>query len=317
MSDTIEFPLNDRTYYRKARDYANDQEYAKAVDAITKVKDDNSAVSYLHAFALYNLDEIEEALEVAEKFKDYYINDEKHALFYVLLLIENKIFLEAEAVISKYLPGVDSPFHKEWVMLNIELNNKRESYNQEIEKIKSDIRAALLEIDSYSTFEQASIIKQASMLVLEDLQIIAQNIFNNFNISPHNQRAFLEILIEKKDETEYIFNWFNQPKRIVPNQLNQFEDMPILDEIQETLNLQLEKSPHLVEGVFNEIVSDLLLLYPFAEDIIVDVPYWVASYVQQFSESSELSTEEMVSKEDTEMMIEWLDLLNKMANRTN
>lgn len=315
MSDTIEFPLNDYTYYNKAREHINNEEFKKAYETIIKVKDKNPAASYLEAFALYHLDEIEEALEVTLEHKEYYVDSEKHALFYVLLLLENDIFLEAEAHISNYLTNTQGSFHEEWKMLNIELYNQRERYNERIKKIKSETKMALLDIGSYSIFEQTEIIKSASMLDLIDLQTIAQSILNHYNLSPHNQRAFLEVLIGKNDSSKYLFTWFSQQKEIIPNQLKRFEETKELNEIDAVLTNKLTKHPHLFDLIFTEIVNDLLLLYPFSDEIVLDVEYWVMKYIQLFSEEFDDTFECGVSSVARNVMDEWFARLSQLANR--
>lgn len=316
MADKIEFPLNNEFYFKQAEEYMLNREYSKALEKIQKVNDESPDVYYLHGLILYYLEEYEEALDKLNEYKDIFLQDEKYALSYVMLLIKNKQFIEAEAIILEHLNTEIATFHSEWQLLEMELNSAREQYNKEIEQKKSQIKYALLNMSHISPLEQTQIISEANILDLFDLQPIAQEVFSNFNVTPLNQRAFLELLIEKKDDQEYNFYWFQQTKTLIPKNLSRFEDVPIISDIENILVTKLEKHPEYIEPLYIEIMNDLLMLYPFMEEIIRDSNYWVNLYLQHYSELLNLELNIEPVDEEQSDMLEWFFQLNKMANRT-
>lgn len=316
MGDKIEFPLNNEIYFKQAEEYMLKKEYGIALDKIQKVTDENPEVAYLHALILYYLEEYEEALEKLNEYKDSYLQNEKYALSYVMLLIKNKQFVAAEAIILEHLSIEMTTFHSEWQLLEMELHTSREQYNKEIEQKKSQIKYALLNMGYTSPLEQTQVITEAKILDLYELQPLAQGVLLNTQVTPLNQRAFLERLIEKKDTEEYNFYWFGQLKSLIPATLSRFEDTPIISDIENILVRKLEKHPEYIEPLYIEMMNDLLMLYPYVEDVIHDSNYWVNLYLNHYDDLYSLELDVDPKNKKQSDMQEWFLQLNKMANRT-
>jgi len=317
MGDKIEFPFNDKMYFKQAIAHIEKSEFERALEKIEKVyaNDKRHAVNHLYTSVLYTLERYGEALDIAKKAKDFYIKNEKNTILYTMLLIKNQLFLEAEVLIQQHLDDTVTVYKSEWENLQKELNLERELVNFEIDMQKKSTQKELFEIETYSPMKQAEIIRQARDLDLAVLQKAASKIFSHSYTTDVVQRAFLETLVEKEDTNEYIFPWFNQQRKIIPKALTVFEQVPLVSQMDELLAKKMEKAPSLFDVVKVEIMNDLLLLYPFIEETITDIDYWVDCYIAQFDFTDELDTHTTPQNAEQETMQTWISHLNQMAQR--
>ena len=129
------------------------------------------------------------------------------------------------------------------------------------------------------------------------------------------QRAFLELLVEKQDPDQYFFPWFNQQKEVVPREIERFDQVAIVQNLDDILSRKLHKYPSLFEVVKVEMMNDLLLLYPFIEEIVTDIDYWVESYIEHFDFSEQLKLETTPQTNEQLEMEKWLSHLHRVARR--
>ena len=317
MGDKIEFPFNDRMYFERAVEYIEKNNFEEALECIEKVyvNDKGTAVNHLYTLILYTLERYDEALEIANEQKDFYISQEKHATLYTMLLIKNQLFLEAEVLIQEHITELHSFYYSEWQSLERELNLERELVNFEIEMKKQATKKELIELDTYSPSKQTEIIQKARDLELQDLQQRASSVFTSPYISGMTQRAFLELLVEKQDPNKYLFPWFNQQKEVIPKEIHSFDQVEIVKKIDDLLSRKLHKYPSLFDVVKMEMVNDLLLLYPFIEDVVTDMDYWVDCYIEHFDFSDQLKIDTTTQIDEQIEMKSWINRLHQVAGR--
>ena len=317
MGDKIEFPFNNRMYFEQAVEHIEKNEFEAALECIEKVYAENKGniVNHLYTLILYTLDRFEEALEIASEQKDFYIEQEKHAVLYTTLLIKNQLFLEAEVLIQDHIINTYSFYYPEWHKLEKELELERELINFEIEMEKNRTKRELTELDSYSPMKQSEIVENARHLELRDLQISATLVFGNPYTSGVTQRGFLELLVEKKDTNEYLFPWFNQQRNIIPNELEVFDQTPTVKQMDQLLEEKLHKYPSMFELVKNEIINDLLMLYPFIEEVITDIDYWINCYIETMDVSNQLEIDTTPLSDEQKEIKKWVEHLNRLAQR--
>ncbi len=317
MGDRIDFPHNNQVYFEKATNHIAEQEFEQALHYLEKIyeTEQETNVNHLYTLVLYRLGRAEEALEIAQDKKEYYMQEESRAVFYTSLLIKNHLFLEAEVLIQNYLSDPTSPHYMEWKNVDQELMSERESVQRQVEIQRKETIKDLQQLTSYSALEQTEIVQKARILTLQELQEAASVLLIRPDLPPITQKAFLELLIEKEDPNEYTFHWLDGPRKIVPKQLKSFDQLSILKQVLNLLEQKLEKNPSYIEAIYTEILSDLLLLYPFVEEVITDADYWVDRYLGAFdlSTSWEETEEHLTSQEED--MNKWLDYLNQIAQR--
>lgn len=319
MGDKIEFPHNDRMYFEQAVNYVATNQFEEALNCMETVyaNEQNPTTNHLYTFILYTLGRYEEALEIADEQKAFYVENEKNSILYTIMLIKNQLFLEAEVLIQEGLLTIDPLLLEEWENLERELNSERERSHVEMEAQKKKTRSELREIASYSPIKQSEIIEEARALELEDLQEIAPTIFSNPMVSPLTQRAYLEGLVEKKDKQEYPFLWFNEQRKIIPSEIERFDQTPTVGQLDEILEKKLHKLPSLLEVVKVEMVNDLLLLYPFIEEVVTDLDYWVDCYISELDFSEQLDVDSQPKTEEQEKINEWVQKFHQMAHRVH
>ena len=232
------------------------------------------------------------------------------------MLIKNHLFLEAEVLIQNHLLHYLSPFHSEWQNADKELEKERSmaqlEKEQEILKCVKELHA----LESYPPIKQSEIIANAHIADLSDLQKVAERIFIDPQIPSTTQKALLELLIEKEDTQSYMFNWLEGPRKITPNELKLFDEVEVMKKIAPILESKLEKHPSFIKSIWTEMVNDLLILYPFADEIIINTDLWVELYLQTFDfiPTGEQKENQLTSSEKE--MKEWHDYLNQIAQRT-
>lgn len=317
MGNTLEFPFNNEMYFEKTIDYIENQEFEQALHCIEKVyaTDKSAEINHLFTLILYTLDRVEEALDIADEQKDFYLQEEKNTVFYTMILIKNHSFIEAEVLVQNHLSNEHSPYFMEWKNAHRELVLEKESVQFQVELQKKEALKGLQDIESYSGLKQVKAIKKARILELKELQNVAQTILFSPNVSTYNQKAFLELLIERKDSNEYIIQWLDGPRKIIPKDLKTFDQLPILDKLIEHIEEKLAKHPSSIDLIKTEMINDLLVLYPFIEEVIEDVDYWVNTYIDSFGLFNQEHIQKIPAAEEQKKMDKWLELLNQMAQR--
>ena len=180
---------------------------------------------------------------------------------------------------------------------------------------KEKTKKQLAEISHFSMLEQAEIIEDAKELELKDLQVVATLIFANPFVSGQTQRSFLEVLVEKKDDTIYQFPWFNQQVQIKPRDLHVFSEVNVVKNIDQLLEEKLAKYPSLLEIIKVEVINDLLLLYPFIDETITDLDYWIDYYIKQFDYAEEFNKDVTPHTKEESKMKKQLEQLDIIAQR--
>lgn len=319
MGHKIEFPHNDRVYFERAVGYFATDELDKALECMEMVQNNrkNAMGNTLYTFLLYTQERYEEALDVANDLKSIYIEYENYTLLYAQVLIKNQLFIEAELLIQEGLTEGNPGHREEWESIEIELENEREHVRLELEAEKERVRNALSDLASYSPIKQSEIIDNALVLDLDDLQEFAPAIFSNPMVSQMTQRAYLELLIENQDNSTYYFPWFNQQKEIIPNNLVRFDQVEIIKSLDNNLEQKTHKLPSLLEMVKVEMMNDLLLLYPFIEEVVTDMDYWVDCYISVLDYSKQLDVDAQPETAEQEQIKEWVQKFHQMANRVH
>ena len=317
LGDKIEFPFNNQMYLAKATACIENNDFEQALMYIKKIyaTEKNYAINYFYAFILFSLERYEEALEVADEYKELYLKSNEYILMYTLLLIKNHQFLEAESIIQKKKKDPLFSKKQEWQNIQQELRKERVSFQKELDLKRKETKNKLMQMDRYSLMEQVQLIEEAHSLELKDLQEVANQLLNHPYIPGQIQRGFLEVLIEKGDEQQYPFSWFNQMKKVCPKDLNTFNDLPVLQEIDWLLEEKLQKDPSLFQMIRTEIINDFLILYPFVEETITDTSYWVDLYIAYFKDLNSSDLDNSPTNPEQERLQQWFQQLNQIAQR--
>lgn len=321
MGDRIEFPHNQRMskmYFDEAIAFMDEEEDEKALEKIQKIYayDKSPDIVQLYASILAVLGRYEEALEMADTEKDLFINSGDFVMTYTVLLLLAERYMEAEYIIGKNIRKSLPSDQKNWQELYDWVKTAQRDAIENQRLRNESVKEMLLEIENYSIEEQFVLLKEAKSLNLSDLQEVAEVLFANSYISGQMQRFFLEILIEKQDPREYDFVHLKSFKTVKPSELYIFREDPHIKKVFAEVTKQLEKYPTLFQSVHVEVMSDLLRLYPFVDETVPDIPYFVNYYVTYYDVNNLVAEKMMASTEAQETVDEWLQFLNKIAGRT-
>lgn len=317
MGNRIEFPLNGKIYFKKGIKAFENGEKKKAIKYLDKAfkLTQSPEVNFYYAFVLASYKKYKKALKIMNKIEKSYINNEKQAIFYTEILIKNGKFVEAEHIIQNYQLNLTAREEDLWGKLAETLDKKRKSYNVENNSDKIKLVESLKNISTFPPLIQSKKIKEAKKLDLQDLQKLAPMILVDNQIDEISRRAYLELLIQRRDKEDYSFLWFGQIKNVSPIDLPRFDDIKIVHNIIKILKEKLIKFPDLYHLIETEIMHDLLLLYPFIEEVIKDVDFWIDLYVDHldFYEHNKKSRK-AVTKDELKMK-EMIDYLNTLSKR--
>lgn len=317
MGETIEFPHNQRMYFKEAKRALEANQLEQALEAIKNVydKDKGPEVIHLYSTILSLMEDDETALDIANEQRAFFLKQEDYTISYVLLLIKNKHYLEAETIIIENLENTQSILALQWQQANEELIRHRAESIRLQEQKNQGVKQALMRLETYQPVKQHEIIEGSRELPLLDLQEVAPKIFMSPFINGMLQRSLLEILIIKRDDEEYLFTWLNQQRTVKPIELTEFEQDTELNRILLELNQRTEKQPDLKEPIYTELISDLLVLYPFIGEIVTDIPYFVNYYISMFDPNQLIARNSHPENEEQRTLLKWIEHLNQLSGR--
>lgn len=170
----------------------------------------------------------------------------------------------------------------------------------------------LQNLEKYTYSEQKEIMETAKLLKLTDLQQVAPKIFNSPVLDMLTQRSFLEVLISKEDPTTYKIRDYNEYREIVPKDSYILIEHPYIRAISTEVEARLDKNPALNDMLHREIISVLSLFYPFIEEAIPDIQYFVDYFVEKYDINDTVTKDIEVKTVDQEKVDETLAILNQM-----
>ncbi len=316
MGQKIEFPLNGQTYLKQARALFVEDKLEDAIRCAKKAYelDQETETNRFYVHLLATAGKFEEALEIMNLEKEYYKSDEYYTSYYVNLLIKNNKFIEAEYLIQKYKKNAEGFHAIDWNILEQELINKRNMFNLEESQRNIQTKKSLAKLEQYPLMEQARYIHEASNLELSDLQELAPLIISNSNISGDIQRGYLEVLVQKRDSHTYLFPWFGEMRKVCPADLLEFEDIPIVRELTPIIEKKLHKHMDLHLLVKMEILNGLLLLYPYVEEVVTDLSFWIDSYITELDDLQVTNIERISVNQEQQEMKKWIKKLMKFSD---
>lgn len=317
LAEKINFPLDSEAYLRKGRNFFNAGKKVEAIKYIEKAYelDNDPQTNLFLACVLGHYHKYKEALEVMEQEKSFYIDNESHAMVYGKMLIKAHIFLEAEFIIQKYKNDPTKVNKVTWELLEQELIQEREAFNLKESTRKKRVKRTLRTLEEYSQMVQIRKIEEAKLLDLVDLQELAPTILVNADISEIVKRAFLELLIQREDQNSYSFLWFNEIRKVCPADLLNYSEITLVHELNERMEEKLAKYPDLYLRVQIELMHDLLLLYPYIEETITDIDFWIDAYISELDFFNHAKIERLVPTKEQEEMQKWIDYLNTLSQR--
>lgn len=317
MGKRIEFPHNNRMtqlFYEEAYDYILEKNQEKALDKIRMIYsyDKSAETVFLYSVILAANERYSAALDMANTKKSYYFEDESRLMRYTTLLIYNCQFIEAENIILNKSDRIYPENRKLWDEVYEIFKIVQKEYIIHIESLIEETKDKLHNLEKYTYSEQKEIMENAKLLKLTDLQKVAPKIFNSPVLDMLTQRSFLEVLIAKEDPTTYKIRDYNEYREIVPKYSYLLIEHPYINAICDEVSKRLEKNPTLSDMLHREILSVLSLFYPFIEEAVPDIQYFVNYFVQKYDINDTVTKDIEVKTIAQEKVDETIDILNQM-----
>lgn len=313
MGEKIEFPNNYSMYLKKAEQYLNLNEPIKALHYIELAYDikQEPNINTLYVSVLVQLERYSEALEIFEDIKDENIMKTKYVSLYLFLLIKNKRFIQAETYLTRLTSG-DQLSIDELSQMKILLEEEILIDEMERHQAKNELKKKLFALADLSREEQLKIVDEVSLLTPDELIKANPFIMSNPFVDPLAKSFYLQNLVAINADVEFEFETLGITKIINPSKLDSFNEESIVVQVNEQLDMQLEKNPSMLMSIKPELNFHLLKIYPFAKQVIENPVEWVKLYIHLYSfETENLEFDSRFSAREKKMM-EWIKKLSEM-----
>lgn len=316
MSKNFNFPHNNKVYIKNIISNTQNNKLEEALDLTKKVykEEKNFDNNYLYMYILSTLNRHSEAYEIARRFEEDYLKNDITRQAYILLLIKTHHFIKAEYHILQIEEAVKTS-KIDYNDLKEKLEDEKLKVENALQKRKNKIKLELLQIANYSEIVQQNIVRESHILELAILQKNANYIFMHPNLSQQIKKSYLEILIIKKDSNKYKIEWFNESMEVCPKKLKTFDELLSEMNFDSLLSTKLEKTPSLFEIIRYEMINDMLLLYPFVEETITNLNFWIDQYIKHFDSAYVVADEANINTQDKENMEKWIEKMHLLSHR--
>nr|WP_278842433.1 hypothetical protein [Melissococcus plutonius] len=289
MDNKISFPKNYERYIELGQAAMDAKNTEAALDYFLKAYaiHQDFSLNFLIVSMYLGSEQPKTALTIASELKKDYLSSVDSLEFYIQLLIQNHQFIEAHILINDQLLLKKTKNIKPFIALKKQVCQTELLYQQfETSKI-TELEQNLKILQTYSYFEQLTIIKQAVQLPKERFIKIGKEILLNSDVH-YLVCSWLLNEFEKLNLTEKIcFLWIDQKTyQVIPANIGD----PMDSEICQRVLLYLEKElindhPILLLELKEEIQLHFVLLYPLIDQIITDPKLWTISYISFYDHS--------------------------------
>ncbi|MBM6613936.1 hydrolase [Desemzia sp. RIT804] len=312
MGERIDFPRNYELYLKKA---VHTFQEGNVVEACQFFKEayaihQEPSVNAMYVSALYQLEDYEQAKEIADDKKKLYENDESLYNLYTTILIKNHLFIEAERIIQKKMAqqSLTASTKEMWNATSHALEYEKNKQKQEKKKYNQELLKEILAMGDKSFEHQAALVKDMKELDKEWYALGARSILRNPFVNEIVKSTVLEILIGHQTDEEFELYWFSQRRFITPTKLTSLEDEKVVKYIIKVLKEQFEdENPSLYHALLQEMNLYFLLLHPYIEEVITDADEWLSI---SFKRYDTLFSHKMENDKKSQKMEIWMNRLN-------
>lgn len=323
----VEFPRNNQIFFEKAISAFEAMKYDEALSYMKKMDKEKLKINeiYLYAMLLFQTKQVERAFELVEDYEDQFMNNEEMALLYVQILIHNRQFFKAQALIERFLRDPMPQLESYWLTMKDYCKNMVQLINQGTSQTSNFQRKELAAIEKARKQEDLSLKEQALISKYMDesfsseyVELIEQLLIDD-QMNPFIQRELLETLVDNGMEKNVDMHWLGEQETIELKNLPHFADQPIIEDLIRELEATVgDANPSLKEMIAQQIYPQLLLLYPLASDVITDPHFWILENIDRLTAIFQVDLDELddlKERKDTgkslsdaeEAMMDWMD----------
>lgn len=304
MSNRIPFPKNYERFIQLGKEATNSNDLKKAIDYFLKAYEirPEFSLNVLLANTYLDIGENEQALFLAMDKKEAYLSCIEFTELFIQILIQNQKFIDAHCVINERILLEQTGELKKLILLKKKVRDTERMYKQfETRKIKL-LEDELADLDKHSYDEQLSIVKKAGKLPQEEFVAIGKKILLNKQVHNLVRSWILEEFAKLRIKEPIDFIWRDAERyQVIPVRIGNSLDCGAYQRILLFLEKELVNSDRvLLLDVLEEIKDHFSLLYPLADQVILNPNLWAISYLITYD--SELTSRYQTEKNREELL---------------
>lgn len=287
MAQAYQFPKN---YDRFLEMGQNDLKQKKTKEAIACFQQAYAITpSFSLNFFIASLFAEQGAYREARSFiRDYrseYLAKFEYMTFYLEILIEEKDFLTANAVINEQMLNCSNESLQPLVNLKRYVKSKELIYQQAEQWDLAKVKAKLLALPEVSVAQQLESFSKAFYLPQSDYLEICQVLLASTRVHSLVKSRLLEKLVVLNSKKTFRFAWIDQKKySVVPAAIELPQDDPLYLRTATYLKVRLlSHDPILYHDLLEEFKLQFALLWPFPEKRLESAEIWVKAYLLHYS----------------------------------
>lgn len=286
MSKIIDFPNKHQRLLKLGQEALSKKQPLKAIEYFSEAYEMEAdfSLNMLLANCYLEIGESANALRYAEEYKNEYSQDCQTAVFYLQILIGNRLFLEGYHLLKKIKKN--DGFSEEAYQELADLLARNEAAYLELQQREiQQLRGEFQNFPERTFIEQAALLKKARKLPKEIYFQETVDFLVNPQVFPIIRGKILEefVYLDFPGKVHFL-TVFDTEEDIDCQQLSLPEESRQLQSLVTWLRKHLEnQDPVLLEGILEEVYVFSSLLFPKIDDIITDSQLWGGSYLQEFA----------------------------------
>ncbi|KRM74072.1 hypothetical protein [Secundilactobacillus collinoides] len=288
---------NDRLL-KSANDAFSDENWAKAADLYDQLYQAEKTVKLNHLLvkSRYEMGRPETALAVMREQEQSYFEDNYHVILWTKVMLANRLNVMVR-VAMKTLTAVP---HEMGVLVT-----EYEDVYLQTAHFSKDYQQ-FYQLSAQNLTGQRHQFEVGKALPLKEWLAAATHLLTDPFVKPIVRVSLLELMHKLKTDTPVHYLWLDgQPHDVVPSDLPELDDIPIVQATQAALGQVVADDDPITQQLYSESLRvQLSLLYPFVDHAVTNSKKWVRVLTGQISPddpNSELQT-----------MMKWQAKLAKM-----
>lgn len=284
----IIFPQSEEQIMKQALKAREHKQLDEAIDLVRAAYQTKPTrrITLLYFDLLFEKQKMEEAYVLAEKHEEWFLSDNLYCTKYIETLIKAKQFIKAEALINRLVKKTkQSVISDECISyLQEDLEIARKDYNDCRKKKEIRIIQALSTLYTLSPPQQRELVHESRGYTSSAIQLAYQQALINQQTDELAKTLILDEMLKQGRQGEIVLDWFGEKRSLSLQQLEGFDDKPIVRRLMEKAEKDFSDNPSLAQLIQGELIIHLSMLYPFIEEVVTDEDDWLLLYLQQYGD---------------------------------
>lgn len=263
-------------------------------------------VTLMYFRALYELEYVEEGIELAEKHSDIFSNGDAFMHDYIKLLINANQFIKAEAMIGRAEKiSVEEVGEHHIVQLKNALDKCRYQYEKARKAAEETIIKQLYSIADASLIEQMNILSESTSFSNPQINEAYKQILVNPFANEITKTMAINYLLEKESDATVSIKWFGENRQLALETIDKIDDNQTIQSLTHELQDKLVNNPSLYQLIQQELTVHMMLVYPYIDEVVKDKEKWLEFYLDQYDPNYEKD-----SVNENSEMAQWFETLS-------